>query len=230
MTERHRKKLMDAWHYLLALPRSAWLNLRLLPWSQARHMPLLVSHRTRVHYSSGRLTIEAEKLRIGLVKVGFATYQGSDFRRDRTRLFLHGQLIVEGDCSIGAGCSIEVGEGARMKIGHDFHLGPKSLVICHKEIVFGAHNLTSWCCTIMDTDQHGLADADNRRVNEDRAVVTGRNVWLGCHVMVPKGVQLADDTTVAASARLTGRYDEPMTVLAGNPAAVVSRGVRRVDL
>jgi len=79
----------------------------------------------------------------------------------------------------------------------------------------------------MDTDQHHLVDTEGNYVNPDREVCFGDNVWVGCHVLVNKGVRLSDNTTVAAGARLAGHYEEPMTVLAGNPAVVVRRGVKR---
>lgn len=227
MNERHRKKRLDAWRYLLALPRSVCLNLRLFPWHQARHLPLLVSHHTKIENLSGRIELACDNLRIGLVKIGFATFQGSDFRHDRTCLNLRGTMVVNGECAFGAGSSVEVAEGAQLSVGPLFILGPRSLLICHKAMTFGAHDRISWCCTLMDTDQHALVDSDGQRVNNDREIRFGDNVWVGCHVIAPKGVTLADDTTVAAGSRLTGHYNEPLTVLAGNPAVVVRRGIKR---
>lgn len=227
MNERHRKKRLTAWRYLLALPRSVIVNLRLLPWRQAWHLPLLVSHRTVIDNLSGRVELNCDNLRIGLVKIGFGTYQGTDFRRDRTHLNLRGTLTIKGECTFGAGCSVEVAEGARLIVGPQFNFGPRSLLICHKAMTFGANGLISWCCTLMDTDQHPLIDAEGRRVNPDREIHFGDNVWMGCHVIVSKGTSLPDETTVSAGARLSGRYEETQTVLAGNPAIVVRRGIKR---
>ena len=160
MNERHRKKRLDALRYTLVLPRSLWYNLRLLPLRQALRMPLLISNRTAVDNLGGKVTIACDTLRMGLVKVGFNTFQGSNYRRDRTRLNIRGTLIVEGDCHLGAGSSIEVAEEARLTLGPQFNLGPRSLIICHKKITFGADNLFSWTGTLMDTDQHALVDSD----------------------------------------------------------------------
>ncbi|MBR1550622.1 MAG: hypothetical protein IJ634_08315 [Bacteroidales bacterium] len=227
MSERHRKKRLDAWRYLLALPRSAWYNLRLLPFQQARKLPILISHRTKIEHLKGTVVLGCAELRPGLVKIGFATYQGTRFRRDRTMVNILGTVKIKGECSLGAGCSIEVAEGAMLTVGDKFHLGPNSLLICHCGMFFGEKNRFSWNCTLMDTDQHALEDIDGKRVNNDRPISTGNNVWVGCHVIATKGVELADNTTVAAGARLAGRYEEPLTVLAGNPAVVVRRDVKR---
>lgn len=227
MNERHRKKRLDALRFVLAMPRSIWYNFKLLPFQQARKLPLLISHRTRVVDTSGSLELNAEQLRIGLVKIGFVTYQGSDFRYDRTRLDLRGKLIVEGELTTGAGSSITITESGTMTVGDHCNIGPKSLVICNREITFGDRVRASWCCTFMDTDQHNLVDDGGQLSNPDRPIVMGDNVWIGCHTIVTKGTQLASCTTVGAGAVVHGRHEEMCTVLAGNPAEVVRRGVKR---
>lgn len=227
MNYRHHNKRMLAWRYLMAMPRSLWFNLRLLPWKQARRLPILISNRTSIDALSGKLEIHAQELRVGLVKIGFNTYQGSDYRHERTRFNLRGRMVVEGECDLGAGSSVEVAENGLLTLGDKFCFGPRSLLICHHSITFGTFDRISWCCTLMDSDQHALVDQEGKRVNQDRPIVFGNNVWMGCHTIVTKGVTLADDTTVAAGSRLAGRHEEPMTVLAGNPATVVRRGVKR---
>lgn len=227
INERHQQKRRDGLRYLLALPRSIYYNLRLLPFRQARRLPLLISHRTVVRHLSAEVVLPDEKIRTGLVKIGFATFQGSDFGRERTLVDLRGRLVVGGECAFGAGCCVEVAEGAELRVGERFHLGPRSLLICHRAMTFGRSVRISWNCTLMDTDQHRMVDADGKVCNSDRPLLMGDNVWVGCHVIATKGVQLADNTTVSAGARLTGRYDEPCTVLAGNPATVVRHNVKR---
>lgn len=227
MNERHRRKRLTAWRYALALPRSVWYNFRLLPASLAVRMPILVSHRTVVEQISGKISIEARKPKTGLVKIGFNTCQNSDFRHERTRLNLRGKVVVKGECALGAGCCVEVAEGATLTVGERFSLGPRSLIVCHNGISAGDDVLLSWDCTVMDTDQHRLVDAEGRLCNPDSEVVLGNNVWIGCHAIVTKGTHIAADCTVAAGARVSGRHEEPATVLAGSPATVVRRGVKR---
>ena len=227
MTERRRQKLLTAWRYLLALPRSIWFNHRQLPWLQARRLPLLISHRTVVESFSGTLVIANPKPKMGALKLGFSTYQQTDFRHDRTRLNIRGTLIVNGESDCGAGACISVAEGAVLTLGHNSHIGPKDLVVCHRAITLGDSVRISWCCTLMDTDQHHLVTLDGTVCNPDAPIVIGRNVWVGCHAIVAKGTQLADDTTIGAGSIVHGLHTEPCTVLSGNPAKVVKSGVRR---
>ncbi len=227
MNERHRVKRLSFLRYALAFPRSLWLNFRLLPFRQACRLPLLVSHRTRLYNLSGRLVLHPAQLRVGLVKIGFNTCQQTDFRHHRTLLNLRGTLHILGECAIGAGSSIEVSETGTLSLGPDFNLGPSSLIVCNHAITFGPHVQTSWCCTLMDTDQHALFGPDGNRCNPDRPIVFADHVWLGCHVVVTKGTSLPSHTTVGAMSCLHGTFDEAHTILAGNPAKVVRRGITR---
>ena len=227
MNYRHREKRIQAWRLFLAFPRSVWVNFRLLPWSQARKLPIFISNNTKIDSLSGKIILNCDKPRIGLVKIGFGVYQGTSWRHDQTRLNIRGTFVIGGNCKTGAGSSLEVAEGATLTVGDEFNIGPRSLVICHKEMTFGRGVRISWCCTMMDSDQHDLVDLEGKVVNPDRAIVFGDNIWMGCNVIVTKGVQLPSNTTVAAGARLSGRYDEQYTVLSGNPAVVVRRGVKR---
>ena len=230
MNERHRNKRLAAIRYVLALPRSVWYNYRLLPARQARHLPLLISHRTRVVDVSGKISLNTENLRIGMVKIGFNTCQMTDFRYHRTMLNIRGRLDLLGECAIGAGCSIEVAETGTLTLGDHFNMGPCSLIVCHKATTFGRDVLTSWRCTFMDTDQHRLVDNEGHRCNEDRPIVFGDNVWCGCNVIVTKGTHVCSHSTIGAGSCVHGTFDEERTVIAGNPARVVRRGVwREID-
>ncbi|MBR5028643.1 MAG: hypothetical protein IKX51_05430 [Bacteroidales bacterium] len=227
MNERHRKKRLTAWRFFLALPRSLWYNLRLLPFRQAIRMPILISHRTVVQNVSGKFILHPEKPKMGLVKIGFGTCQCTDFRHNRTILNIRGTFETLGECTLGAGSAVEVAENAILTVGNNFNLGPKSLIICHKAMTFGNDVLTSWNCTFMDTDQHRLVDASGNCCNPDREILVGNNVWFGCHCLVTKGTRLADSTTVGAGSRVCGTHTETHTVIAGNPAMVVKNGVAR---
>ena len=228
MNERHRKKRLDAVRYVLALPKSIWYNFRLLPIHQACRLPLLVSHRTRIVNLSGKMELNADRLKVGLVKIGFGTYQGTNFHNDRTRLNLRGRLIVNGACIIGAGSSIEVTENGILEFANHFNMGPKSLIICNKNFSFGEKVQTSWNCTFMDTDQHELIDSVGNRSNNDRPILIGDNVWIGCHVIIIKGTRLASNITIGAGSIVHGVHDETCVVLAGNPAKTVKCGVKRI--
>ena len=228
MNDRRRKKRLSAMRYMLALPRSVVYNFRLLPLRQAVHLPLLISHRTRLIDLSGKIALNAKHLRVGLVKIGFNTCQLTDFRYHRTQLNIRGRLDIMGECAIGAGSSIEVSETGCLTLGERFNMGPSSLIICHLDVTFGSDVLTSWQCTFMDTDQHRLVDGEGHWCNENRPIVLGDNVWCGCNVIVTKGTHVCSHVTIGAGSCVHGTFEEERTVIAGNPARVVRHGLSRV--
>ena len=194
---------------------------------QAIHLPILISHRTRLENLSGRIDLQADSLRIGLVKIGFNTYQHTYFHRDRTQVNLRGLWVLKGECAIGAGSCIHVGEQGVLIFGEKTNIGPKTLIICHRSIELGRQTQTSWSCTLMDTDQHQLVDSEGHCCNEDRPIAMGDNVWCGCHVIVTKGTQICSHVTIGAGSCVHGVFAEEQTVIAGNPARVVRHGVAR---
>ena len=103
---------------------------------------------------------------------------------------------------------------------HDnFQITAETTIICEESITFGHYVLCSWQCQIMDTDYHHvIADGDARRVTAP--VIIGNHVWIGSRVIINKGVEIADNSVIAAGSVVTGRFREPGVLLAGVPASV----------
>ncbi|MGR7996676.1 acyltransferase [Xanthobacter sp. ZOL 2024] len=57
-------------------------------------------------------------------------------------------------------------------------------------------------------------------------VTIGDHSWIGERAYITKNASIAPETIVAACSVVTRRFDEQMTVLAGNPASVKKRGIR----
>ena len=56
-------------------------------------------------------------------------------------------------------------------------------------------------------------------------IVIGKNVWIGSHAIILKGVQIGDNAFIGAGAVVTKNV-EPNSVVVGNPA----RTIKRFDL
>ncbi len=112
----------------------------------------------------------------------------------------------------------EEGRG-RIEIGDDVLMSPGSRLSASDEIVIGDAVMMANGVYVTDSDWHTIYD---RTVRDDRVtpVRIGRNVWLGDHSTVLKGVTIGDNSVVAARAVVT--RDVPANVVvAGNPARVV---------
>ena len=211
-------------HYLLGLPRSLYVNFRCLPFRQAVHMPILVSHHTRLKHLSGKVVVSG-RLKMGLVKIGLGTSQMSDFRSERTVVDFRGCVEFNGKCKIGAGARLFVADTGTLVFHDNFCNSSHLSIICFQHIEFGNNNHVSWHTLIMDSDQHSLLNDAGERINPDAPVRFGDNVWCGCNVLILKGTELTRDVVVAAGAVVHGTHETPHVILAGNPAKIVKSNV-----
>ncbi len=114
-------------------------------------------------------------------------------------------------------------QGAKITIGHDVGISG-ACIVCSLEITIGSEVLMGANVLIVDTDFHPINPV-NRRYSDDNVasipVNIGNNVFLGAGVTILKGVEIGDDSIVAASAVvIAGKYPKGV-ILAGNPARII---------
>ena len=112
----------------------------------------------------------------------------------------------------------EPGAG-RVCIGDCVLVSPGSRISASDAIEIGDGSMLANGCYITDSDWHDVYDRSARdpRVTP---VQIGRNVWLGDHATVLKGVTIGDNAVIGAGAVVT-RDIPPNAIAAGNPARVV---------
>ena len=114
----------------------------------------------------------------------------------------------------------EIGYG-KIEIGDACLMSPGSRISASDEILLGDGCMLANGAYITDSDWHGLYDRVNRS-DICTPVHLGRNVWVGDHATVLKGVKIGDNSIVAARAVVT--EDVPANVVvAGIPARVVKK-------
>ncbi|GHT37488.1 hypothetical protein AGMMS49593_04620 [Endomicrobiia bacterium] len=93
-------------------------------------------------------------------------------------------------------------------------------------IRIGNDCMFGWDITIFASDFHTLFNKETGiPVNNAKDVVIGDHVWVGYGVVVMKSSKVASNSVIGARAVVAGHFDETNIVLAGNPAAVVKRGI-----
>ncbi|TGD73070.1 acyltransferase [Mangrovimicrobium sediminis] len=107
----------------------------------------------------------------------------------------------------------------RIVIGDCVLMSPGSRISASDEVLVGDGTMFANGVYVTDCDWHSLYDRTQRDPRV-APVHIGRNVWLGDHATVLKGVTIGDNSVVAARAVVT--RDVPANaVVAGNPAKVV---------
>lgn len=93
-------------------------------------------------------------------------------------------------------------------------------------IHIGNNCMFSFGITIRTCDGHAIYDLNtNDRLNYQKDVIIGDNVWLAQDVIVAKGAKIPNNCIVGARAFVNKKFSEEYSILAGCPAKVVKKNV-----
>jgi acetyltransferase-like isoleucine patch superfamily enzyme len=136
-----------------------------------------------------------------------------------------------------AGVSFSMGKNGSCKVG-DFTLLNGALVMAEERVEIGSHCLISWNVGIADSDFHPLDPAQRRQDAQALApffegrparpsirtapVRIADNVWIGMGALILKGVEIGENSVIAAGAIVTKSVPANV-VVAGNPGVIVKQ-------
>ena len=112
------------------------------------------------------------------------------------------------------------GAGAKVKIGDNTFINRRSKIFCKDMVHIGSRCAISWDVTIMDNDFHYIGANGN-----SKPVYIGDDVWIGCHSLILKGVNIGDGAVIAAGSIVT-KDVPPNSIVGGNSAKVIKTDVR----
>jgi acetyltransferase-like isoleucine patch superfamily enzyme len=116
--------------------------------------------------------------------------------------------------SLGKHCIIERGvifkhdgiwsPGVSIRIGNEVFIGDGCEFNIRKGITIGDSSLIASGCRFIDHD-HGVQSGSliRSQAGPEREIRIGRDVWLGCNVVILKGVYIGDGAVVGAGAVVT---------------------------
>jgi acetyltransferase-like isoleucine patch superfamily enzyme len=159
------------------------------------------------------------------------------------KLRYRGRLQTDGICFICPGVKLEIGRGAKLRVGRWAWIGHGSKIRVHEgEVGIGAKTVIGQECTISAfqrvsigrecilADRVMLIDFDHGVTEVERPirlqgiykrdVRVGHNVWVGYGAAVLRGVAIGDNSIVGTSAVVTKDFPAN-SVLAGVPARLI---------
>lgn len=151
---------------------------------------------------------------------------------DDFRLILRGnnhRIVLGDDVHIRSGVLYIEDDGAVLEIGRGstFEGVAIGMVEPGARVSIGEDCMFSYDIDLRCSDSHAIYDSTSgQRLNPPAPVVIGDHVWVGTRATLLKGTMLAEGSIVAATATVTGAFDEPGVIVAGSPAKVVRRQVR----
>lgn len=211
--------------YILGLPKTIYFNFKLLKFKEAIKLPIFLSNSVLIKKSKGNISING-KLKTGMIKIGFGDNGLFDKKKSRTIIQVNGEVIFNGIANIGHGSKISVYENGILVFGDKFKISAESSIMCSSRISFGNDCLLSWDILLMDTDHHKIIDnIDNKVVNFDKEIIIGSHVWIGCRCTILKGVQILDNTVIAANSCVCNIFCKKNIIVAGNPAKIIKENI-----
>ena len=193
--------------------------------------------------------LEANHVEIGenIVIVGEIRGRGNVIKIEGTRnpqkiyVNIHGNhnRLVIGRRSLMQSLRVDIGSRrwlsshSRLIIGEHFSIGSKGRFLLPNSgnvVEIGNHCMFSSSVQLRGGEYpHLIFDKETgENLDQSDGIYIGDHAWIGEGVFIAKAVTIPPDTIVGARSVVTKRFDEQNTVIAGNPARVVKRGVQWV--
>lgn len=191
--------------------KTLYFNFRYLPFKEAVIFPFFVSRHVVFHRLKGNIIIPGIKT-MGMIRIGKDGIGIFDNRYSRTVLDINGSIIFHGNAVIGQGSKISVGHEGVVEIGQNFRITAQATIISYCNIKIGDNCLISWNVQLMDTDFHSIYDDRMLRLNYNKPIIIGSDVWIGCGVSILKGAIIPNGCVIASSSTIAGVLEKQNAV------------------
>jgi acetyltransferase-like isoleucine patch superfamily enzyme len=159
----------------------------------------------------------AGKLNVGIDYVGFI------HKTDKTYLNVNGKLRLNGDYSIGRGCRFDIGINGIVSIGKGGYIAANTTFIIMNKLTIGDNCAISWDCQFLDEDFHEINYLGKK--NNEKSIVIGNNVWIGCGVKIYKGTIIPNNCVIASNSIIKGIFSLENSLIGGNPAKIIKENI-----
>ncbi len=134
-------------------------------------------------------------------------------------VYLDGKSYIR-NCYLGKSSQLNVYSGD-LHI-EDCYIGDNCKIHVYKQLIIGSNTIISWNVSIMDGDGHSLIYGDKN--NTPMSIIIGNNVWIGNNAIILKGVNIGDNSVIAAGSVVTQSVPS-CSLVAGNPAKIIRQGI-----
>ena len=180
---------------LRSLIQTIYFNFHYLPFEQAIHLPIVL-YKPKLKAMKGKVIFEG-KPKMGQVQLGrhiVSLYTNTGFIYENHG----GTIIFRGECVMGGGSAVSVGEYGTLDIGNRFVVTAFMRLVAYNSIKIGEKCRFAWETIVMDTDLHKLKKVKGGYSRGVGKIVLGDGCWVATRCMLQKGTVLPNHTTVQA--------------------------------
>lgn len=209
---------------ILSLPKTIYVNMKCLPFSQAKKLPIYVGRKVKINnLKRGNIKIDSKDIRRKMIYIGLTDGPFGLSRRKHTYLNIsNGTLLFKGNATIAGGGAINI-TGGTVNIGEYFTANANFFLTSKENVEIGSHVLIGWDVTILGDDGHQVLDEKGIQVNKPREIVIEDKVWIGSKTTILKGAHIGSGNIIGLGSIVGKEILENNTIIAGNPAKIIVR-------
>lgn len=210
------------------LIKTIWLNFYLLPFNQAKYLPIVVYGRLKITHLSGRI-IFPNNVKRNMFRIG-SIHEMKRIGINKSQLSLEGDIIIKGQVFVGIGSCICVSKDAVLEFGNKCYIGGNSSVFCTKSICINEKALIGSECYIADTSFHPIEENGSVLHPLNTPIRIGKQNYLGTRVIIQKGTITPDYCIICSGSVCTKDYslNGEKIMIGGVPAKVIRKDINVV--
>lgn len=176
------------------------------------------------------------------------TYRGAFLKRTKLYINKNSSIVIGEKCQMN-NCTISIAAGGDIFIaGNQTCINNTKFVVRERGLItvkddfsmqggiiqsvdgmpvkIGAHCMFSGDIDINSGDLHPIYDINTKEIiNQSKKIIISNNVWLGAHVRIMKGANIASHTVIGNSSLVNKKLEEPYSIYAGIPARKIKDGI-----
>ena len=119
------------------------------------------------------------------------------------------KIIIESNCSIAAHCIIVAQNESFISLDNNVSLSRGVQIYARQKITIGEGTLIGNNTCIFDHD-HDYKCIEGVRANKyiEAPIKIGKNVWIGCNVVILRGTTIGNNCVVGAGSIIKGQYKD----------------------
>lgn len=210
--------------------KTLYINFRCLPFEQAKKLPIHIFGSPYFNNLSGRITILGE-IKKGMIKINETRPFAPSLQTVNSQLLIAGELVFRGPYFIGTGTKILVAKDAKLVLGSKGKITDFVNLSCWSCITIGDMTRITHRCQINDSNNHFIANMNNRTIpNDTRPIYIGNRCFICNNTSIMAGSILPNNVIVGSSSLINKDFSmlPETSLIAGIPAKCISTGYIRI--